>query len=227
MATGVASTDFVKADSDGIDISGQINIKDNSFTILCWFNWDGEITGNTLDSLICWSGEQSATIHVYWANDNIRSVEQGVERFLSANNLVSTSTWYYVAATFDGGSGSGSIRVYFGEASDNVTLLGTSGSFDITSDTTTLQISNYNGNDQFRFDGKMAYVQIYDDALSIEQLQDIKWNPFSVIENNNGIYPLFDSSSGTDYSSAGIDGTPSGSPNISNLGPPVYLLGGQ
>lgn len=216
-----ASTNF--GDDEYLTITGLYDNAGTSFTYLVWFKVDVAFPVGGFRSLITGTDARFAPMLIS-SSDNIRVYLDGAYRITSATTI-DDLTWYCAALTFDGGSGSGVARLYQSEGSDDLILTETSSAFDITISNTGIRTGFYPAGATFDFLGSVAYLHNYNRVLSINELNEIKNKPGSIVDSLVSYHPMFCSASNIDYSGNGNNGSVTGSPTPDTSGPPVFLTG--
>lgn len=201
----------------------------SELTLACWINPDdlgaGYFYGRNYDTSFSFGFDGGATKHVETiitgtGGHFIRQTDA------TTATLFTTGTWYHVAFTWDynggtpafafyidGVSKANSYRVY----SDVVSAMGTG--------TGTLGIGDTPLGSSWDWNGDMAYLQIFDRALSQAEVQEIMYKPGSIMTNCQGYWDLL-TLTPPDQSGNGNDGTNNGA-TAGGDGPPVYFPGGQ
>jgi hypothetical protein len=230
-----ASVNFTKlSNTDGVSLefdTSIINFGDTSHTIAVWVNLHAK-TGTLFAAI---AGASSSTtnflpLHWQYSSDKIRVFYNNAEQILGSTAL-SLNTWYFLAVTFDGGSGSGTLRYYQGDKDNKVVLDGSKASLNINSSLYGFAWGQYRAGSATRYywEGDMAYGHLYDRALSLEELQELQLNPDGIPGALAYTSLTDDNDWGSDISGNGNDATEySGSQSLtaSTDGPPVLFARG-
>lgn len=221
----VASSNFVRSSSNYIRAGGLFDLRDNSFTLAAWINSDSIASYSYQGLMANWNGGGSPMMGL--RNTGVVAFWRGGARggWLNGGSI-SDGTWYFVAITFDGGSGSGTPRVYSGTDPSDFALDNSGSSVDFPAGTTDTEISigAYWSSDLSNgYDGQLAHAHMYNRALSLEELKQIMAVPGSIQNGLEGYYPMFTTSPLVDLSGNGNDATQTGSLGTSTDGPPVHF----
>ena len=135
----------------------------------------------------------------------------------SDHDVWSAGTWMCACMTQEG-TGADDLKFW----ADGVEVSGLGAVGWPTAGTWKLYIGARESGSSREFDGRMAYVQLWDELLSASELSDACDNPCSHTSNLVGAWTLTDdSSTQTDYSSNSNDGTTNGTTRITGDGPPI------
>lgn len=223
MAASADSPKTAKATGGGyITYSSLFEIKDTSWTKFIWFRWEGA-AGSTA---CCVLGTNTAntSLFIFYSDNTLRVLLDGAYRITTGGPVVA-NVWTCVAITFDGGSGSGTPKLYFGDVDTTIALDVTASSLDLTTAGTSYVVGAFNSTD-WHFNGQLSNYHLYDRALSLEELQELQFNPGSIKGNLVVYAPINDS---TDFGINLVDGTSGtvgGTLNSSAFGPPVHFPSG-
>lgn len=139
----------------------------------------------------------------------------------AAIGSLSTGTWYHIVCTKDMVTATDVNVIYIDGVSQSLTLFN-----DQTTSFTAVNTNNLIIGSQLSasrwFNGKLAYISIYDSILSEEQVQELRFKPDSIAANRIAYWPLWDSSA-LDYSGNAYNGTLNGSVATITDGPPVSM----
>lgn len=207
-----------------IDYTSAFNMAATSQTYAVWFYSDG-LVGSTLSTII---GEGNSVNHlplyILHSSSKFLSYYEGSVRATSSTTFTANK-WWFLASTFDGGSGSGVARLYVGDQTTPVALEATSGSFTITTSSNQFSLGSYlRPTSAYYNSGKSSNMHIYDRALSLNELREIQYHPNSIPDCYIYSDLMEDSSFGLDKSGNGRNGTAiSGSQTVTSSveGPPV------
>jgi hypothetical protein len=210
-----SSYDFERGDPDYLNLANVFQFDDNSWTCCCWVNPESAPAGY---SGIISQSDNSALM-------NLATHDTKFAFWLSGWNdgttVISTGTWYFLASTFDGGSGSGDLKLYVGTGNQDLAVEATKTvdiSLGVSDD---IGVAFYRPADIAGYDGLLSHVKIYNRDLSIGELKEVLLNPFSVPKGNIIHLPMTGSDPGKDVSGNGNDFTATGTPVGSTSGPPV------
>ena len=132
--------------------------------------------------------------------------------------------WHFLCGTCNGTTCS----CYRGTTTTNaVDVTGNQGTLNTAVDVSAMSMivgSNVDVNRDF--DGRIAYVHFYDRVLTLAEIQQLQWRPFSITDGQKLFAPLWGDTTELDLSGNGATGTVSGS-TASTDGPPVLLQGGS
>ncbi|MDC7243662.1 MAG: hypothetical protein PQJ44_06975 [Sphaerochaetaceae bacterium] len=133
------------------------------------------------------------------------------------STTLSGSTWYFLAATFPGGTDT--LTLYVDAVSD--------GSGSITGESVTSNTLIVGDNGVNADTTQHACASFYKQVLSAAELQEIMYNPFSI--PSFSYFPdLLENGNYRDLSpDQNGNSTVTGTVNASANGPPIFLLGGQ
>lgn len=232
---------------DYIDI-GDVDILNGAtaITLACWVNVDSSAATNKNPYVIS-KWDAFATFNYYLSLDGTSGVpglEFGIrngsnylirrvstsEYATNIYDLLVPGEWNHIAATWDYNGGSPQYAIYINGVSMATDTRSSSGTVTSIGDQTNnlwLGILESGAAAQYSLNGKLAHVQIWDDALSSADIALVMRNPAYVPSNLVGWWPLNDSSDiGVDLSSSGNDGTNSGF-SVQTDGPPLQMSGGS
>ena len=141
----------------------------------------------------------------------------GVKENVNDTTVPAVNTWYHTAMTW----GSNVLTLYVNGAS--VSTNATSGS--INTNTRSFIISaETTGN--CGFPGQLAYAHVYNRALTVVEINEIRWHPGSIVDGLILYYPMNEPDGATTFIDLGpnkYDGTETGTIDGSAEGPPIFL----
>ncbi len=121
---------------------------------------DSDVSGSYGQSLILGYGDGDNTVDVQYHNG-----------YYDSPFTYSTDKWYHAVAVYD----SGSVSLYM-----NAELVGTETFTQAAPDGSNFRIGRHNSGDPQWYDGKIDEVIIWNDALSLSEIQAIKSNPLDI-----------------------------------------------
>jgi len=139
---------------------------------------------------------------------------------LTSASLVSTSTWHHYAIT---NPSLANFTIYLDGVDVGGSTSGTAASMQVNA-------NNFNiGRDSQRIlTGDIAHVQIWDRTLTAGEVNDIRWNPGTILNGLVGYWGGFDNATQIDLTGTGNNGTLIGDAAESSDGPPIQIgLGGN
>ncbi len=224
-----SSADFEPANKDGFDM-GDVTIFDESteLWITQWVNYeDGTIGGRLTNK---WGGTHG-TASVLFAGDGSNGFAFGVEG--SNDNLYykttttggfTDDTWFFLECNW---SATTTLQCY--RSGTSLTMGNGVGSSadNVNNSSSSLDVGYETDEDVAPLDIRMAYIGIYNRALTAAERTEIRWKPESI--DSDGWWGLWDAEGVTvkDLSGNGNDGTADATtgsgPDASTLGPPVMF----
>lgn len=134
----------------------------------------------------------------------------------------STGVWYHLVFTKDSSTNPDIITAYMDGVSQSITSFGSTNTGPTASTADALTIGrDLNSASRF-FDGKMAYIAIYNDILSQSDVDELRFKPDSIVDGRVAYWPLLTTAC-KDLSGNSNDGTLNGGVTASFDGPPVYF----
>ncbi len=210
-----SATYFDRTASEWINLT-TFNFGETSFTICYWFYWDNTDSADTSSRVMLdlnatdWTGIVPTT----------SKFKTTMSSTITSTTNISEDTWYFVAITHDGGGGSGTLRLYLG---DTTTMIAEEGNVTVTTPSAIgFELAGYNGGSSFLYDGTLANFQLFTTDLSLAELQELQFKPNAVKRNIYLHLPLNTSSPEIDVSGNGNDGTVNGTPDLVDIGPPIF-----
>lgn len=221
-----ASTNFVNADGDfyakstGTLPSTIIKTNEVPFSLTGWVKTTA--TGYNMANYLAFDQNDGCGIGVWTGKTAISNKVSPISE--DRGTLCNDDNWHFIVGVF----GATNHKLYLDGAVDIDRTFATK-TFSANSWAYT-NISSRQSLGVTAFDGELSFIGMYNQkALTINEVNELMWNPFSIFDGVVGLYPLNDSSNpAQDISGFGYDlTTTAGSPNESSESPPVFLLGGQ
>lgn len=226
MATGNSCADFNGVTSVNY---GDIDLLEgaSSFTIDYWLWLDSTSAQQKVISE--WDLGNQWLVFSPSATD-LQFIAEGVgtrSRYGTATGVLSSGSWQHISIVWIGAA---SWKLYFNGADTGLSDKGSFGTVTtIQAGANKYSIGAADGGIADSINGRLAHIHVYDRALSFEETEQIRWEPYSITSNLLSYIPCYNA--GTvicrDFILAD-DGTINGA-NLSESpdGPPVFLLGGQ
>lgn len=217
-----ASRSYPGTSGNGIDYGNFTSMNGQTeATFLCWQYFE-DLTRFDGDALT-----KSASYANYFdiegaiVKDNLLITRLDGTRIARSDDatttLYSTGTWYFKAWTWTGPS---TFSFYIDLQSISINTAGTGTSDTIATSANPLY-SGRDTNAAIRFEGRMAYNQMYSTTMNLAQIQEQMYNPFVIFENVQFNAPGWNPSATNEIDIIqGISGTPT-SASESFDGPPV------
>lgn len=232
MATGVASIDFGNTTSSWVAIHAASGPYDDittyPLTVGLWIN----VQDTSNDNRIFYFGRTDTGTRWFliWneTTPTFDVMERGTGTSANAKASFSQDTWYWLVGVFESGS---SRKIYL----DGSLIDTNTNSEDAFADGD-LQSACLGRTDDSSptsdCQAYLAYPVMYDRILSIEEINEIMWKPYSIINGlvwaPNLLNSISVASDCKDLSGLGYDcDTIGNAPATSSLGPSVFFSGGQ
>ena len=207
--------------NDYIDLGAPASLDITNFSVCAWFN------GNSFASysqIVCKTPITGTTRNFELSFDgasHLRGVfTQGVGGYKVTNGstALSTGVWYFGCTAYDGAA----LKVYLNGVEDGT------GAFSGSADTTTgsAVIGRLGDLSADHFNGKAAYVHIYNRGITQVEVTQLMYRPGSVTSGLVAYLPLWGvHSPEIDLSGTGNSGTVNGATESTD-GPPVFIGAG-
>ena len=203
-------------------------------TIAAWINPLSAGEGNF--GCVCMKGDHtdSSGSKYYMAFDGavgqtrllfwITKTSPGDQLQRTSNSNVATGVWTFASTTWDGSNDFNNIHIYYNLS--EVTYLSGTNATSIPSDSSlSLGIGNDTGTGIQTFDGSIAYVQLWNRVLSVNEMAQAMRFPGSITKGLVGFWPLLGVSPEGDYSGNKNSGTVTGA-LVGTTNPPINRMFG-
>jgi hypothetical protein len=123
-----------------------------------------------------------------YANDDEKVGWGDAAGVIISTTVLSPEVAYHVAATYNGGTGFGSLSLYINGVLEAVTTAGAFNGFSANSRTFSIGSRNKDGTQQTGWDGYIDDVRIYNRELTPEEVADIAMPDFPMFEDRVGLW---------------------------------------
>lgn len=185
MATASGCRDFGDTnDRNWVETATRPDVATSNITAFVWFN-ETSNTGNE-----CLMGGLSINWDFIETRPNDPATVFGGTSALEGTSTVTVDKWHALAMTYD--TATPTRTIYYGNQTGPMASEGSDNQTMDASDGTKVSIGVLqNGAPDFAVDGFIANAMLWEEALTVDQLQEIQWNPFLPPRNPWFHLPLY------------------------------------
>lgn len=203
-------------------------------TQVFWINWDaipsdtrsaGGFHNGFTNSSICYNSTETSTFGTNFLLNTSNRKQPATTT--APGSLFSTNTWYHYVCTWDGVSDAiGNFKLYMNTTSQTIAFRWDSGTLTALGTNTTALEWGCLSPGTFAMNGRLAYCGMYSRGMTVDEVQEIQFNPFAFADGMETMTPMY-SSTPVDIGARGAASAVGSGATLNTDGPPIYLWCGQ